>query len=151
MLWSSPWGGLRLRGPTRQLPRCRRRPCPRRPSQPAPEAPADIDRATGATGAGRAWGNRRHRRFGSRLDLRRPPTPKKTDFYIARGRGHIPAKTASFPPPPVCQQMPSSSAGGGLDGYLSEADRRAVERRVKEFQDRIAGELQADVSVDRGA
>ncbi|CAE7777117.1 unnamed protein product [Symbiodinium necroappetens] len=66
-------------------------------------------------------------------------------FYEAMGRGELQVGPTPRPPPPrqPAAQASSSSAGAGpLSDYLAEADRKAAEdRRMRELQERIAGEL----------
>ncbi|CAE7664169.1 eIF3-S7, partial [Symbiodinium necroappetens] len=65
-------------------------------------------------------------------------------FYAAMGRGEL----------QVGPQQAASSSGdqaGPLDGYLAEADAKAAEdRRMREIQERIAGEIRQD-EADREA
>ena len=69
-------------------------------------------------------------------------------FYAAMGRGELQMGPQPRPPPPRQPAQAASSSGdqaGPLDGYLAEADAKAAEdRRMREIQERIAGELRQD-------
>ncbi|CAE7469887.1 unnamed protein product [Symbiodinium necroappetens] len=75
-------------------------------------------------------------------------------FYAAMGRGELQVGPQPRPPPPRQPAQAASSSGdqtGPLDGYLAEADAKAAEdRRMRELQERIAGELRQD-EADRDA
>ena len=75
-------------------------------------------------------------------------------FYAAMGRGELQMGPQPRPPPPRQPAQAASSSGdqaGPLDGYLAEADAKAAEdRRMREIQERIAGELRQD-EADRDA
>ena len=75
-------------------------------------------------------------------------------FYAAMGRGELQVGPQPRPPPPrqTAQAASSSSdQAGPLAGYLAEAEAKALEdRRMRDLQERIAGELRQD-EADRDA
>ena len=77
-----------------------------------------------------------------------------TAFYAAMGRGELQVGPTPRPPPPRRSEAAASSTdgpGGALGGYLSELQAKAAEdRRMRELQERIAGEIQQDAA-DRAA
>ena len=79
-----------------------------------------------------------------------------TAFYAAMGRGDLQVGPTPRPPPPRRARSEAAASstdgpGGALGGYLSELQAKAAEdRRMRELQERIAGEIQQDAA-DRAA
>ena len=137
-------------------------PAPSSTTQPAPEpmdhlsAPAGGQAVFGKSPPPATWSEvgfqtREHAEMAAAMNY-----VSALAFYAAMGRGELQVGPQPQPPPPrqPAQAAAASSSddqAGPLAGYLAEADAKAAEdRRMREIQERIAGELRQD-EADRDA
>ncbi|CAE7190406.1 unnamed protein product [Symbiodinium necroappetens] len=136
-------------------------PAPSTVTQPASEPMSHLDAATGGQSAvfGKSpppatwrevgFQSREHAEAAAAMNY-----VSALAFYAAMGRGELQVGPEPRPPPPRQPAQAASSSGdqaGPLAGYLAEADAKAAEdRRMRELQERIAGELRQD-EADREA
>ncbi|CAE7849534.1 unnamed protein product [Symbiodinium sp. KB8] len=136
-------------------------PAPSTVTQPAPEPMQHLDAPAGGQSAmfGKSpppatwrevgFQTREHAEMAANMNY-----VSALAFYAAMGRGELQVGPQPRPPPPrqTAQAASSSSdQAGPLAGYLAEAEAKALEdRRMRDLQERIAGELRQD-EADRDA